>query len=123
MVWYSGRAASWNGSTRPSMISRNVHRDQRAVTRASGYAASAETASTITTEPAVTRTLFANAPPNAPCCHAWEKLSNVGEVVGVIGDEVSDGRRRARFTSTYTGNTMTRPTATITSSRVNVRRR
>jgi hypothetical protein len=105
------------------MISRNVQRDQRAVARASGYAASADTASTTTTDPAVTSTLFASAPPSAPCCQAWVKLSNVGELVGAIGEDGSDGWRTARLTSTYTGNTTTRPTAIITSSSPNVRRR
>ncbi len=31
------------------------------------------------------------------------KLCSVGAVVGRIGDEVSDGARTARLTSTYTG--------------------
>jgi hypothetical protein len=82
------------------MISRNIPRDQRAVARASGYAASAETASRTTTLPAVTSRLLTSAPPSAPCSHAWVKLAKVGEVVGASGDEVSDGARTARLTRT-----------------------
>ena len=70
------------------MISRNIPRDQRAVTRASGYAASAETASTMTTLPAVTSTLLTSAPPRPAL------LPRLGEVVqrrrrwsAAIGDE------------------------------------
>ena len=103
MVWYSGSAASWKGRTRPSRTSRYVPRDQRAVTRASGYAASEETASTTATLQTVTSTLLASAPPSAPCCQAWVKLSRVGEVVGSMGEDVSDSGRTARLTRTYTG--------------------
>lgn len=123
MVWYSGSAASWKGSTRPRRNTRYVPRDQRAVTRASGYAASEETASTMTTLHAVTSRLLANAPPRAPCCQACEKLSRVGEVVGLIGEEVSDAGRRAMLTRTYTGKPTTRAAAIIASSSARVRRR
>lgn len=123
MVWYSGSAASWKGRTRPRRKPRYVPRDQRAVTRASGKAASDETASTIATLHTVTSALLNNAPPSAPCCHACEKLSRVGEVVGPIGDEVSDAGRTARLTRTYTGKPTIRATAIIESSRANVRRR
>src|SRR5262245_29435011 len=123
MVWYSGSAASWNGTTSPTMISRNSPRDQRAATRASGYAASADTASTTTTLTAVTSTLLTSAPPSAPCRQAAVKLCSVGAAVGRIGEEVSDGARTARFTSTYTGNATTSAAATMTSSSANVRHR
>jgi hypothetical protein len=53
-----------------------------------------------TTLPVITSALFSSAPPSAPCSQAWPKLSSVGEVVGAIGDEVSDGRRTARLTRT-----------------------
>src|SRR5437867_4169767 len=105
------------------MTSRNIPRDHRAVARASGYAASADTASTMMTLPTVTSTLLTSAPPNAPCCQACVKLSTVGDVVGAIGDEVSEGARIARLTRTYTGKPTTMATASITSSRLNVRQR
>ncbi len=93
------------------------------MTRASGYAASDETASTMTTLHAVTSRLLPNAPPRPPCCHACEKLSKVGEVVGLIGDEVSETGRTARLTRTYTGKPTTRAVAIITSSSASVRPR
>ena len=105
------------------MMSRKTPRDQRAVTRASGYAAKAETARTMTTLTTVTNALFMRAPPSAPCRQASTKLSRVGAVVGAIGDDVSDGRLTARFTSTYTGKPIASATLTITNSSPNVRHR
>ncbi|MFF7212889.1 hypothetical protein ACFZAU_20495 [Streptomyces sp. NPDC008238] len=52
------------------------------------------------TLPTVTSTLFSSAPPSPPCCQAWVKLSKVGEVVGRIGEEVSDVGRTGRLTRT-----------------------
>jgi hypothetical protein len=49
------------------------------------------------------------------------KLSNVIDVVGAIGEDVSDGARRDRLTRTYTGKATTRATAIIADSRPNVR--
>ncbi|MET0417017.1 MAG: hypothetical protein ABW022_13450 [Actinoplanes sp.] len=49
------------------------------------------------------------------------KLPNVGDVVGLIGDEVSEGCRMARLTSTYTGKANTTPTAIMTISSAKVR--
>jgi hypothetical protein len=51
------------------------------------------------------------------------KLARVGDVVGRIGDDVSDGARMARLISTYTGKPTTRATANVTSSRASVRQR
>ena len=44
-------------------------------------------------------------------------------MVGRIGDDVSEGCRTARLTSTYTGKAKTMPTATMTISSTNVRLR
>jgi hypothetical protein len=43
-------------------------------------------------------------------------LLNVGDVVGLIGDEVSETGRTARLTKTYTGNPTTIATAIIADS-------
>src|SRR3954451_7343430 len=103
------------------MISRKAPRDQRAVERASGYAASEETARMIRTLTAVTTTLLISAPPRPPCCHASAKLASVGEVVGRIGEDASAGLRPARLTSTYTGKAKTTPTAIMPISSRRVR--
>src|SRR5262245_63737863 len=103
-------------------MSRNIPRDQRAVTRANGYAAMDDTVSTTATLPTVTRALLTSAPPRPPSTQALAKLSRVGVVVSEIGDDLSETGRSARLISTYTGNPITSATAIMTISRANVRR-